>query len=162
MAEASSPDADLTLPDAAACLREWIVALLARLILLLRAHSLATGHRCASRAPSLFQVQPSLPPLAVHTRAATARAATARGAFDQTVAWMRRCRDIGSGRRYWRERTSTIAAFGGSPRGVRAGLRRCGLPWRETPAITPGMIGMAAGNGSMSLSQPRCRMRVGF
>lgn len=139
MAEAASPDADRAFPDASAYLPEWIVHLLARLILFLRAHSLAAGHRRVSGVPSWFHAQPNLPPVSARTRAVPAR-----GAFGQTMAWMRRRRGIGSGRPYGRERTSTIAAFGGSLHGVRAGLLRCGLPWRENPAIAPGMTGMTA------------------
>ncbi len=124
MAEASSPDADRAFPDPSAYLPEWVVHLLAWLILFLREHGPAAGHRRTRGVPSWFHARPNLPP-----GSAQALAAPVRGAFGRAIAWMCRRRSIDPGHPHRPELASTIAAFGGSVHGFRAGLPPCGLQW---------------------------------
>ncbi len=68
-------------------------------------------------------------------------AATIRGPFGRSIAWMCRRRGIGPGHPDWPELSRAIVAFGGSVKGARAGLPALGLLWWENPNVTPGCIG---------------------
>jgi len=137
LTEAHSPDADRAGPDASADLPDWLVHILALLVLFARKWALATGRRYPQALPSWYYERPDLP-----LGSAQALAASVRGAFGNAIAWMCRRRGIGPGHPDWPELSRAIVAFGGSVQGFRPGLPACGLQWWENPEIIPGMTGM--------------------
>jgi hypothetical protein len=132
-ANAHSPDADRAGPDAR--LPEWVVRLVTLVIRFILQCNLATRSR-RSRLPSWWHDRPDLP-----LASAQAEAASVRGAFGTSIAWMCRRRGIGPGHPNWPELSRAIVAFGGSIKGARPGLPACGLGWWENPDLVPGMIG---------------------
>ena len=138
-AEACSPDANRAGSDASADLPDWLVHLLALLVLLARKWALAFGRPGTRAVPSWYYERPDLPP-----GSAQAEAASIRGTFGRAIEWMCRRQGIGPGHPDWPELSRAIVAFGGSVHGFRPGLPACGLQWWENPAIVPGLIGMQA------------------
>ncbi len=134
-ADAYCLDADRAGPDAPARLPEWVVHLIALVIRCILECSLAARSRC-SRLPSWWHERPDLPPGSIQ-----ALAASIRGEFGNTIAWMCRRRGIGPGHPDWPELSRAIVTFGGSLERFRPGLPACGLQWWENPNIMPGMIG---------------------
>jgi hypothetical protein len=132
-ASAHSPDANRAGPDAH--LPEWVVRLVTLIIRLILECSFATRSR-RPRLPSWWHERPDLP-----LASAQSEAASVRGAFGNSIAWMCRRRGIGPGHPDWPELSRAIVAFGGSIKGARAGLPACGLGWWENPHLVPGMIG---------------------
>ncbi len=137
--EAYAPDADRAGPEAPAQMPEWLVRLIARLILFLLEHWLAARPRRSHRPPSWWHDRPDLP-----AGSTQAEAASVRGQFGNAIAWMCRRNGIGPGHRDWPELSRAIVAFGGKLDGFRAGASPCGLQWWENPAIVPGMIGVGS------------------
>jgi hypothetical protein len=137
--EAYAPDADRAGPEAPAQMPEWLVRLIARLILFLLEHLLAARPRRSHRLPSWWQDRPDLP-----AGSTQAEAASVRGQFGNAIAWMCRRNGIGPGHPDWPELSRAIVAFGGKLDGFRAGAPPCGLQWWENPAIVPGMIGVVS------------------
>ena len=131
----SSPDADRAGPDASARLPEWVVHLIAQVIHFILSHMLA-GRSRRSVLPPGWDERPDLPPAS-----AQAAAASVRGAYGNSIAWMCLRRGIGPGHPDWPYLSRTIVAFGGSVRGFRAGMPARGLQWWENPDLWPGMIG---------------------
>ena len=137
LTEAYSPDADRAGPDASANLPDWLVHILALLVLLARKWALACGRRRCPGLPAWYYERPDLP-----FGSAQALAASIRGAYGNQIAWTCRRRGIGPGHPDWPEISRAIVAFGGSLRGFRPGLPACGLQWWENPDIVPDMTGM--------------------
>jgi len=133
-ADAYSPDADRAGPDPSARLPEWVVHLLARIIRFMLERMLAACSR-RSPLPSWYHDRPDLP-----AGSTQAEAASLRGPFGRSVAWMCRRRGIGPGHPDWPYLARTIVAFGGSVKGARPGLPACGLLWWENPNVTPGIV----------------------
>jgi hypothetical protein len=133
-AEAYAPDADRDGPDASAHSPEWLVHLLARLILLLLGLLRAGRNRRTARSRAWCQLRPDL--VAGSTQH---MAAAIRGAFGNSIAWMCLYNGIGPGHRDWPELSRAILAFGGSLRAFRAGRPAMGLPWWENPYVMPGL-----------------------
>jgi hypothetical protein len=129
-ADAASPDANRAGPDAR--LPDWVVRLVT---LVIRCILRATRSR-RSRSPSWWHDRPDLP-----LASAQSEAASVRGAFGNSIAWMCRRRGIGPGHPDWPELSRAIVTFGGSVKGARAGLPACGLGWWENPDLVPGMSG---------------------
>ncbi len=90
-ADACSPDADRAGPDVSARLPEWVVHLLALVIRFILEHSLAARSR-RSPLPSWWHDRPDLP-----LGSAQAAAASVRGAFGNSIAWMCLRRGIRTG-----------------------------------------------------------------
>jgi hypothetical protein len=135
-AEAYAPDADRTGPDGSAHSPEWLVHCLAMLILFLLEHLHAARLRRSRRLAPLWQDRrPDLP-----AGSTQAEAASVRGPFGRSIAWMCRRRGIGPGHSDWPELSRAIVAFGGSVKGFRAGAPACGLQWWENPNVVPGMV----------------------
>ncbi len=134
-ADACSPDADRACPDASAPPPEWLVHLLALVIRFILGRMLAGRSRC-SPLPSWVHERPDLP-----LASTQAEAASLRGPFGRSIAWMCRRRGIGPGHPDWPYLSRTIVAFGGSVKGARPGLPALGLLWWENPNVTPGCIG---------------------
>jgi len=151
-AEAYAPDGDRAGPDAPAHSPDWLVHLLARLILLLLETLLAIRPRRSSAQPSWWRDRPDLP-----AGSAQAEAASIRGQFGNAIAWMCRRHGVGPGHPDWPELSRAIVAFGGSVQGFRAGLPPCGLQWWDNPRIVPGMIAGfgAPAAASAALPQPQ-------
>ena len=138
LTEAYSPDADRAGQDASAHY-EWLVHFLARIIVFLLEHGLATWHPRTPGAPSWVHDRPDLPP-----GSAQAEAAAMRGTFGRAIEWMCRRRGINPGHPDWPELARAIVAYGGTVQGFRPGLPALGLQWWENPNIVPDMIGMPA------------------
>jgi hypothetical protein len=134
-AGAYSPDADRAGPDASARLPEWVVHLLALVVHFVLERMLAARSR-RSPLPSWSHDRPDLP-----AGSAQAEAASIRGPFGRSIAWMCRRRGIGPGHPDWPELSRAIVAFGGSVKGARPGLPATGLLWWENPNVTPGIVG---------------------
>ena len=139
MAETSFPAANLTLPDTSAYFPAWIVHLLARLILFLRRHNLAAGHRRAPGVPSWFRSRPAL-----LLDPAQTLAASVRGVFAHAIGWMRHRRGSDLGHRGWPALAATVATLGGKLHGSRAGLQSHGLRRGNPSLVVPGKIRMKA------------------
>ena len=133
-AEAYAPDADRAGPTGE--LPEWLVHFLAMLIHFLLKNMLAMGLRRSRRQQAWWQDRPDLP-----AGSAQAEAASVRGQFGNSIAWMCLRHGIGPGHRDWPELSRAIVAFGGSLEGFRAGAPPRGLHWWENPNIMPGMAG---------------------
>jgi hypothetical protein len=131
-AEAYFPDADR---DVAGQLPEWVVRCIAMLIRFLLEHMLAARLRRSHRLQPWWQDRPDLP-----AGSAQAEAASVRGPFGRSIAWMCRRHGIGPGHPEWPELSRAIVAFGGSLKGFRAGTPPCGLQWWENPNIVSGMV----------------------
>ena len=134
-AGAASPDADRAGPDAPSRLPEWVIHLIALVIRFLLERSLAARSRRSALPPG-WDERPDLPPAS-----AQAAAASVRGAYGNSIAWMCLRRGIGPGHPDWPYLSRTIVAFGGSVRGFRPGMPARGLQWWENPDLWPGMIG---------------------
>ena len=134
-ADAYAPDADRAGPDASAQLPEWLVHCLVAADPLLapaRARrSLAPFPPAGIRGGG---TRPDLPAGSVQ-----AQAASIRGPFGRSIAWMCRRHGIGPGHQDWPELSRAIVAFGGSLKGFRAGAPALGLQWWENPNVVPGM-----------------------
>jgi hypothetical protein len=131
-AEAYLPDADR---DVAGQLPEWLVRCIAMLIRFLLEHARAARLRRSRRLQPWWRDRPDLP-----LGSAQAEAASVRGPFGRSIAWMCRRHGIGPGHPEWPELSRAIVAFGGSLKGFRAGTPPCGLQWWENPNIVSGMV----------------------
>ncbi len=127
-AEAYAPDADRAGPEAPAQMPEWLVRCLALLILFLLEHLPAARLRRSRRLPSWWQDRPDLP-----AGSTQAEAASVRGPFGNSIAWMCRRHGIGPGHPDWPELSRAIVAFGGSWRGSAPAPRRAGCNGGKTP-----------------------------
>ena len=135
-AEAYAPDADRAGPDASSQLPEWLVHFLAALILFLLEHAQAARLRRSYRLTSLWpDRRPDLP-----AGSTQSEAASIRGPFGNSIAWMCRRRGIGPGHKDWPELSRAIVAFGGSLRAFHAGAPAVGLQWWENPNVVPGFV----------------------
>ncbi len=134
-AEAYAPDGDRAGPDAPAHSPDWLVHLLARLILLLLETLLAIRPRRSSAQPSWWRDRPDLP-----AGSAQAAAASVRGPFGRSIRWMCIRHGIGPGHKDWPELSRAILAFGGSLEGFWAGAPPKGLEWWENPGVIPGVV----------------------
>jgi hypothetical protein len=134
-ADAVSPDADRAGPDASARPPEWLVHLIALFIHFMLKRMLAAQLR---RSRLSFWQDDRLDLPAGSTQS---EAASIRGPFGRSIAWMCRRRGILPGHPDWPELARAIVAFGGSVKGARAGLPPSGLLWWENPNVTPGIIG---------------------
>jgi hypothetical protein len=137
-AGACSPDADRAGSDASARLPEWLVHLIALVIHFMLKRMLAAQLR-RSGLPYWRDDRPDLP-----AGSTQAEAASIRGPFGRSIAWMCRRRGIGPGHPEWPELARAIVAFGGSVKGARPGLPATGLLWWENPNVTPGIVGETA------------------
>jgi hypothetical protein len=137
-AGACSPDADRAGSDASARLPEWVVHLIALVIHFMLKRMLAAQLR-RSGLPYWWHDRPDLP-----AGSTQAEAASIRGPFGRSIAWMCRRRGIGPGHPEWPELARAIVAFGGSVKGARPGLPATGLLWWENPNVTPGIVGETA------------------
>ena len=137
-AGACSPDADRAGSDASARLPEWVVHLIALVIHFMLKRMLAAQLR-RSGLPYWRDDRPDLP-----AGSTQAEAASIRGPFGRSIAWMCRRRGIGPGHPDWPELARAIVAFGGSVKGARPGLPATGLLWWENPNVTPGIVGETA------------------
>jgi len=137
-AGACSPDADRAGSDASARLPEWVVHLIALVIHFMLKRMLAAQLR-RSGLPYWRDDRPDLP-----AGSTQAEAASIRGPFGRSIAWMCRRRGIGPGHPEWPELARAIVAFGGSVKGARPGLPATGLLWWENPNVTPGIVGETA------------------
>jgi|GEM_PF-5343203 len=137
-AGACSPDADRAGSDASARLPEWLVHLIALVIHFMLKRMLAAQLR-RSGLPYWWHDRPDLP-----AGSTQAEAASIRGPFGRSIAWMCRRRGIGPGHPEWPELARAIVAFGGSVKGARPGLPATGLLWWENPNVTPGIVGETA------------------
>ena len=133
-AGACSPDADRAGSDASARLPEWLVHLIALVIHFMLKRMLAAQLR-RSGLPYWRDDRPDLP-----AGSTQAEAASIRGPFGRSIAWMCRRRGIGPGHPEWPELARAIVAFGGSVKGARPGLPATGLLWWENPNVTPGIV----------------------
>jgi hypothetical protein len=133
-AEPYAPDADRDGPDTSAHSPEWLVHLLARLILFLLQNLRAIGLRRRSVQYAWCHTRPDLVP-----GSAQHMAAVIRGAFGNSIAWMCLYNGIGPGHRNWPELSRAILAFGGSLRAFRPGRPAMGLPWWGNPHVMPGL-----------------------
>jgi len=133
-AGACSPDADRAGSDASARLPEWLVHLIALVIHFMLKRMLAAQLR-RSGLPYWWHDRPDLP-----AGSTQAEAASIRGPFGRSIAWMCRRRGIGPGHPEWPELARAIVAFGGSVKGARPGLPATGLLWWENPNVTPGIV----------------------
>ena len=131
-AEAYAPDADR---DAPGQLPEWLVRCLAMLILFLLEHAQAVRLRRSCRMHAWWRDRPDLP-----AGSAQSEAASVRGQFGRSIAWMCRRHGVGPGHPDWPELSRAIVAFGGSLNGFRAGAAPTGLYWWENPGAVPGMV----------------------
>ncbi len=134
-ADAGSPDADRAGPDASVRPPTWIVHLLVLIIRCILECMLAARPR-RSPLPPWWHDRPDRP-----LASTQAEAASIRGPFGRSIAWMCRRRGIGPGHPDWPELSRAIVAFGGSVKGARPGLPACGLLWWENPNVTPGIVG---------------------
>jgi hypothetical protein len=132
-ASACYPDADRAGPDVASRLPEWLVHLIALVIHSMLRRMLAARARRAGL-PTWWHDRPDLP-----LASAQSEAASVRGHFGNSIAWMCLRRGIGPGHRDWPELSRAIVAFGGSLKGFRAGAPARGLQWWENPGVIPGM-----------------------
>jgi hypothetical protein len=135
-AETDAPDQDRVGPDAPAHnpLREPLVRLLARLILLLLEYLRACRDHRTNRSRAWCDERPDL-----EAGSAQHVAAVIRGAFGHSIAWMCLYNGIGPGHRNWPELSRAILAFGGSLRAFRSGRPAMGLPWWGNPYVMPGV-----------------------
>jgi hypothetical protein len=133
--DACSSDANRAGTDASAPLPEWVIHLIAMVIRFMLERMLGTRSR-RSGLISWAHDRPDLPAGSIE-----ALAASLRGPFGRSIAWMCRRRGIGPGHPDWPELSRAIVAFGGSVKGARPGLPALGLLWWENPDIIPGMIG---------------------
>jgi len=131
-AEAYLPDADR---DVAGQLPEWLVRCIAMLIRFLLEHARAARLRRSRRLQPWPDDRPDLP-----AGSTQAEAASIRGPFGRSIAWMCRRHGIGPGHPAWPELSRAIVAFGGSVAGARAGTPPSGLLWWENPNIVPGLV----------------------
>ncbi len=134
-AEAYAPDADRAGPDAFAHPPEWLVHILAMLILFLLQHTQAMRLRRFRRTHAWWRDRPDLP-----AGSAQGHAASVRGPFGRSIAWMCRRHGIGPGHKDWPELSRAIVAFGGSLQGFCAGAPPSGLYWWENPGVVAGMV----------------------
>jgi hypothetical protein len=106
------------------------------LILFLLEHVPAARLRRSCRlAPFWSDRRPDLP-----AGSAQAEAASIRGPFGRSIAWMCRRHGIGPGHKDWPELSRAIVSFGGSLKGFDAGAPPRGLYWWEHPGVVPGMV----------------------
>ena len=127
-----SPDADRAQSDASARLPEWLVHFIALFIHFMLGRMLAAQLR-RSRLPFWQDDRPELA-----AGSTQSEAASIRGPFGRSIAWMCRRRGIGPGHPDWPELARAIVAFGGSIKGARPGLPATGLLWWENPNVLPG------------------------
>ena len=132
-ADTGSPDADRAGPDTSARLPEWLVHFIALFIHFMLGRMLAAQLR-RSRLPFWQDDRPELP-----TGSTQSEAASIRGPFGRSIAWMCRRRGIGPGHPDWPELARAIVAIGGSVKGARPGLPATGMLWWENPHVTPGL-----------------------
>jgi len=132
-ADTDSPDADRAQSDASARLPEWLVHFIALFIHFMLGRMLAAQLR-RSRLPFWQDDRPELA-----AGSTQSEAASIRGPFGRSIAWMCRRRGIGPGHPDWPELARAIVAFGGSVKGARPGLPATGLLWWENPYVTPGL-----------------------
>jgi hypothetical protein len=128
-----APDANRAGSDGSACLPEWVVHLIALVVHFMLRRMLARSGR--ARLPSWQHDRPDLPP-----GSAQALAASVRGPFGNSIAWMCLRHGIGPGHLDWPGLSCAIVAFGGSVKGFRAGAKPYGLQWWENPGVIPGMV----------------------
>jgi hypothetical protein len=122
-ADAYAPDADRAGTDASARLPQWVVHLIALVVRLVLERMFA-AHARRSPLSSWWHDRPDLP-----LASTQAEAASIRGPFGRSIAWMCRRRGIGPGHPDWPELSRAIVAFGGSVKGARPGLPALGLLW---------------------------------
>ena len=134
-ADTGSPDADRAGPDTSRRLPKWLVRLIALLIHCMVKRMLAAQLR-RSKLPYWHDNRPDLP-----AGSTQSEAASIRGPFGRSIAWMCRRRGIGPGHPDWPELARAIVAFGGSIKGARPGLPATGLHWWENPNIAPWVAG---------------------
>jgi hypothetical protein len=132
-ANTGSPDADRAGPDASARLPEWLVHLIALVVQFMLRRMIAAQLR-RSGLSFWWHDRPDLP-----AGSTQSEAASIRGPFGRSIAWMCRRRGIGPGHPDWPELARAIVAFGGSVKGARPGLPATGLLWWENPNVTPGL-----------------------
>jgi hypothetical protein len=130
--EAYLPDADR---DVAGQLPEWLARCLALLIFCLLEPWNAVRLLHSRRLQPWPDDRPDLP-----AGSTQAEAASIRGPFGRSIAWMCRRHGIGPGHPAWPELSRAIVAFGGSVAGARAGTPPSGLLWWENPNIVPGLV----------------------
>jgi hypothetical protein len=134
-AGACSPDANRAAEDALARLPEWLVQLLAVLILMFRRVRAARLRTALLRA--WCHERPDLVPGSTQHIAALVR-----GAFGNCIAWMCLYDGVGPGHRNWPELSRAILAFGGSLRAFDPSRRdrpAMGQPWWGNPYVLPGL-----------------------
>src|ERR1700733_14698265 len=134
-AEAYIPDANRAGPAALAHQPDWFVHCLARLIVFLLQHLLVARQGRSRRLQTWSDDRPDLP-----AGSTQAEAASIRGPFGRSIAWMCRRHGIGPGHKDWPELSRAIVAFGGSVAGARPGMPALGLLWWENPNVMPGFI----------------------
>jgi hypothetical protein len=132
-AEAYAPDADRAGPDSSAEVPEWLVHLLALLILFLLTHMPAVRRRHNARLRSRQVDRPEHPP-----GSAQAVDASVRGPFGQAIGRMSRHRGIGPEHKDWPDLSRAIEAFGSGLRGPDGSKRP--RRWWEALMTVPGMI----------------------
>ena len=137
-ADARAPDADRAGADASARLSQWVVHLIA-LVVRCMLERMFAGRSHRSPLPSWLHERPDLP-----LASTQAEAASLRGPFGRSIAWMCRRYGIGPEHPDWPELSRTIVAFGGSVKSARPGLPALGLLWWENPNVTPGCAGETA------------------
>ncbi len=125
-ADASSPEPDRAGPDAPNRLPEWLVHLLARLILFMLEHLLPARRDRVLRA--WLTDRPDLPPGSIE-----ALAASIRGPFGNAIAWMCRRHGIGPGHAEWPELSRAIEPLAAVWRGSAPALRHAGCNGGKTP-----------------------------
>ena len=94
------------------------------------------GTRRRSPLPAWLHERPDLP-----LASTQAEAASLRGPFGRSIAWMCRRYGIGPEHPDWPYLSRTIVAFGGSVKSARPGLPALGPLWWENPNVTPGCVG---------------------
>ena len=134
-ADARAPDADRAGTDASARLPQWVVHLIA-LVVRCMLQRMFAGRSRRSPLPSWLHERPDLP-----LASTQAEAASLRGPFGRSIAWMCRRYGIGPGHPDWAYLSRTIVAFGGSVQRARPGLPALGPLWWENPNVTPGCVG---------------------
>jgi hypothetical protein len=135
-ADAYATDADRAGPEESAhSPPEWLVRLLAQLIFFLLQHVQGMRLRRCRRMYPWWRDRPDLP-----AGSAQGEAASVRGPFGRSIAWMCHRHGVGPGHPDWPELSRAIVAFGGSLKGFRAGAPPCGLYWWENPGAVPGMV----------------------
>ena len=134
-ADARAPDADRAGTDASARLPQWVAHLIALLVRCMLQRMFA-GHGRRSPLPAWLHERPDLP-----LASTQAEAASLRGPFGRSIAWMCRRYGIGPEHPDWAYLSRTIVAFGGSVKSARPGLPALGPLWWENPNVTPGCVG---------------------